>query len=199
MDLMRPRRLSALAAPVAVLAISLLAGCAPSVEQPEPTTSPAPTTTTTPSASATPTPTPTPEIIPLTIGCDQLLAPDALYEFDPNFSYIGSFVPAAGTPAARAVAAGGVACRWVHDTNGTTLDVSAAELPESVSTALKNDLVVSSNSVPTYGVEGYFMLAGGAGQAEAFPDPYWVTIVSPALYEPGDAAALMAAVIGALG
>lgn len=201
MENMRPSRPTLFAAPIAALVIVLLAGCVPVTNDPGSGQTAAPTPSPTGTASSTPsaTPTPTAAIIPLDIACDQLISPDAMYTFDPNLSSLGSFVPDAGTPAASAIAAGGVACRWVHDTTGATLDVSAAELPESVSTDLKNELVLSSNSVPTYGVEGYFQQVSGVGQAQAFPDPYWVTVVSSLLFEPGDAAPLVAAAISGLG
>lgn len=128
-----------------------------------------------------------------------LLPPAALYEIDPSLGMLGPVTPDAGTPAAAVVAAGGVACRWAHESSGAILDIAVAHLPPTAATALKNRLVMESNSVPTYEVEGYFRVAGTGGEADAFPDPYWVSAVSPMFFEPGDAAPFMAAVIAALG
>ena len=40
--------------------------------------------------------------------------------------------------------------------------------------------------------------AGGVGEAQVFHGPYWIVIQSPALFEPGDAAQLVASVIANL-
>lgn len=195
---MRTRR-PVLAVTTGLIGLTLLTACVPSGPEPEPTATTTPSAT--PDASSTPTPTPSPtdEIIPFTADCNALITPAVMYAFDPNLSPFGAVTPDAGTVAADAVAAGGIACRWVHGTTGQTLDLAVAHLSASASTALKNDLVTSSNSVPTYGVEGYFRVVGGAGEAQAFPDPYWVSIVSVEFAEPGDATPLMDAVISALG
>lgn len=199
---MRPSRQRIILPSTALLAVVLLAGCVPTTTTtPEPPAeTPAassPTATATP--SATPEPAPTEEVIPFSIGCDELLPPDTLYGIDPNLGMLGPITPDAGTPAAAVVAAGGVACRWVHQSSGATLDVAVAQLTATASTALKNRLVTESNSVPTYEVEGYFLVTGAGGRADAFPDPYWVSAVSPMFLEPGDAAPVMAAAISALG
>lgn len=195
---MRPRRHRILLPSTALLAAALLAGCVPTAPEPPADTPTAATPTPTTTPSATPEPAPTEEIIPFSIGCDVLLPPAALYEIDPNLGMLGPITPDAGTPAAAVVAAGGVACRWAHESSGAMLDIAVAQLPPTAATALKNRLVMESNSVPTYEVEGYFRVAGTGGEADAFPDPYWVSAVSPAFLEPGDAAPFMAAVIAAL-
>lgn len=198
MEGMRPSRQSIVLTSAALLAVVALTGCVPT-EPDAPVASPTVTSTPSPTASATPAPEPTAETIPFDMACDQLITPEELYGINPNLGLLGTFEPDAGTPAAAVVAAGGVACRWTHTSNGESFDVAVAELPASVATALKNTLVVDSNSVPTYEVEGYFRVNGTNGEADAFPDPYWVSIVSPAFAEPGDAARFMAAVRAALG
>lgn len=72
-------------------------------------------------------------------------------------------------------------------------NLATAELDE-----LKNELVMTSNAVPTYGDEGYFQVRGGSGEAEVFSRSYWIVGVSPAFLEPGDASAIMDAAIAAL-
>ncbi|MGX5681329.1 hypothetical protein [Schumannella luteola] len=194
---MRLSRHSILLPATALVAAALLAGCVPT-EEDSPTASPTPTPTPTESSTPTPSAAPTAEIIPFQVACDQLLSPDALYSIDPNYGLLGPFTPDAGTPAAAVVAAGGTACRWTHETSGATLDIAVAELPAVTSTSIKNTLVTESNSVPTYGVEGYFRVNGSLGEANAFPDPYWVTVVSAQFSEPGDASPVVNAVIGSL-
>ena len=161
-------------------------------------------TSATPTASATPTPTPTASQAPITvgspvsIGCDQLVSPDAIYAFNPNFGLSESYKPAAGTEAATIVEAKGIACGWVNQTSGEVIEVAVANLPADKLTDLKNNFVTTSNSVPTYKVEGYFEYNGTLGSAEAFNGPYWISAVSPAFFEPGDAQPIIAAALAGL-
>lgn len=195
---MQPLRSLTLATP-AIMAVLLLAGCAPTpVEQPAASATATPTAT--PSSAPTVTPTPTVEPgVPVTITCEELVPLGVMYEYDPNFSLKPAFTPMSGSLAAEAVAEGGVACQWVHQTSGVTIELSVAQPSATAANARMNDLVGSSQSVPTYEVEGYFQLNGTIGEAQAFPLPFWVTAVSPAFFEPGDPAPIIAAMLSALG
>jgi hypothetical protein len=97
------------------------------------------------------------------------------------------------------VSRGGVACAWVNLSSGETIEIAAAQPAPERLTALANELVTSSNSVPTFGVEGYFSLTDGVGVANAFPAPFWVTASASMFQEPGDAEPLMSVVISNLG
>ena len=187
----------------AVLAVVVLAGCVPDAEVAAPT--PTATRSASPSLSAssptlTPTPTaaPTPEAIPYSTDCESLIDPDTMYAFDPNFSLLGSFTPDTGSLAAEAEAASGTVCRWVHGTNGVTIDVGVADLPGDVAADRIASLDASGAGVSDFGARGYFVAAGGMGQAQVFPSHYWVSIVSPIFSAPGDAAVLMGDVVAAL-
>ena len=195
---MPARRLVLFAAPVA-LAL-LLAGCVPeSTETPDAgATSSTPTPTASASESAEPSSPPEPVITPITIGCDQLITPQVMYDFNQNVVLLDSFTPASGSTAAEALDRGGLACRWTNQSSGETIDISVADLTADELTARKNDLVTSSKSVPTYEVEGYFSADGGVGEAQAFDDPYWITATSVTFAEPGDVQPLIAAAIAAL-
>ncbi|MEP6481017.1 MAG: iron ABC transporter ATP-binding protein [Rhodoglobus sp.] len=199
---MRTRSL-ALAAPVAVTALLLLAGCVPDPATVTPTITP--TASAGPSASSTPTPTPSATAgnaidgIPMTVTCDKLISAQAMYDYNPNFSLKSGYSPAVGSLAAQVVTQKGLACEWVNQTSGDLIDVSVAHLPDAHLTALKNELVTTSNSVPTYSVEGYFKLNGSIGEAQAFSDPYWIVATSKAFLEPGDAQPIVAAAIASLG
>jgi hypothetical protein len=185
-------------ATVAVLTTALTA-CASETDATPATSSPTPTS----SATSTPEPTATEAPIsvgsPVTIGCDQLLSPEAVYDFNPNFGLSESYTPEPGSEAATIVEAKGLACGWVNQTSGEALTVAVANLPTDKLTDLKNNFVMSSNSVPTYDVEGYFEYDGTRGSAEAFSGPYWVSAVSPAFFEPGDAQPIIAAALAGLG
>lgn len=193
---MRPHRTILFATPTALLALALLAGCVP-IAEPDPvvTGSASPT----PTATATPTPSATPDkSVPVTISCDELVSPQVMYDYNSNFALQADFTPADGSLAAQSLAEMGVACSWVNLTSGQTIEMSASRPPATQLEQRKNDLVSSSNSVPTYDVEGYFLLEGGVGTAQAFDGPYWIASVSAAFFEPGDVTPLMAAAIGAL-
>jgi len=183
---------------LAGIVVGGVAACAPSPAA-------APTKSPTPSASATATPKPTtaPTAAPVgtkvDIDCDALITPQAMYDFNPNFSLNGTYKPAAGTEAADIVDMNGLACGWVNQTSGEVIEVAVANLPADKLTELKNGFVTSSNSVPTYGVEGYFKVDGATGEAEAFGGPYWISASSTAFYEPGDALMIVDPALKALG
>jgi hypothetical protein len=155
----------------------------------------------TPSATASATPTPTATAAPITVGkpvtidCNTLITPDAIYAYNPNFGLSESYKPAAGTEAATIVEAKGLACQWVNQTSGEVVQVAVANLPTDKLTALKNNFVMNSNSVPTYGVEGYFQVVDTLGQAEAFSGAYWISATSDAFFEPGDAQPIVEAAL----
>lgn len=172
-----------------------LAGC---VEQEQPV--PEPTIT----SSGTPTPTPTaseepdPEPTALDTTCAELVDPDVVYAFNPNFALLGSWTPDPATPGAEAVAAGGLACRWVLESGGGTMDLWTARLPEARLTELKNEAFATSEMVPTYGEEAYFSVEDGVGTAVVFEGPFWLEIASPAFVEPGEPAEIIDSALGTL-
>jgi hypothetical protein len=122
-----------------------------------------------------------------------------MYDFNPNFGLADIATAAPGSHAARALEYSGIACTWVNETSGEVLTVSAAHLPQELLTEIGNELVSNSNSVPTFGVEGYFQLVVDLGEAEAITDTYWVAATSTAFFEPGDAQPIMAAALSGLG
>ena len=193
---MRTRRTLVAILPLSVL---LLTACVP-------TQSTTPGGSATPSASAstsaTPSSTPTASAAPatpVTIGCDSLITGQQLYDINPNFSAKTDYSPAAGSLGAEALDDKGIACAWVNQTSGELIEISVANPGNAVLTAKKNELVTTSNPVPTYEVEGYFIVENGVGTAQAFDDPYWIVATSTLFFEPGDVAKLMATVIGNLG
>jgi hypothetical protein len=135
---------------------------------------------------------------PVSIDCNTLVDPDTIYDLNPNLALSPSYAPEAGSEAATIVEAKGVACGWINQTSGETLVVAVADLPSDKLTDLKNNFVMTSNSVPTYKVEGYFTLDGAVGSAEAFNGPYWISAHSEEFYEPGDAQPVIAAAIAGL-
>ncbi len=184
---------------VAVLAVGLLAGCVETQSAPDAAPSSTPSDSTT---SAVPQPTPLPTStavdIPVTVACKGLVTDAALAQLFSDFVVDTSYAPAAGSTAASFVARKGVACGW-KNSKGETLEVTVVGMPADELTMHKNDLVTSSNSVPTYAVEGYFRIVNRIGIADAFTDPYWIVTSSTHYLEPGDAAPVVASAIKALG
>jgi hypothetical protein len=192
-----------------IIALALAGAVVTAVTACAPETAATPDKTTTPTAAPSSTPEPTasataaPGSIPVTIDCNTLISPQTMYDYNPNFGLSESYKPAAGTEAADIVGVAGLACAWINQTSGETVEVAVANLPAEKLTELKNEFVTSSNSVPTYGdptkVEGYFELAEGVGQAQAFAGPYWISAASASFFEPGDAQPVVTAAIAGLG
>lgn len=193
---------AALVVPVALL---LLAGCGP---DPAPTVPPTPppssptgpidSPTLLPSNPGTATPEPSDDGTPIALGCDQLVAPNAIYAFNPNFTLLEEWTPAAGSLGARAVNASGVACRWVSESGGVALDVSAARPGTAALAALEAE--VDGGDHAPYGEDSWFSLeASEHGRLVIFAGDTWIAISSAYLGEAGDADPIADAALTALG
>lgn len=187
------RAAATLAAAVTLLA---LAACVDTGAPPSP--SPSATATPTPTTTAEPEPAPTEQPDALDIACADLVDPDTMYAFDPNYALLGAGDPEPGSPAADALDAGGVACQWVRESGGGTIDLSVAALPDARIEELKNEAFASSTMVPTYGEEAYFEVEDGVGTAIVFQGEYWLVISSEAFFEPGEPTGIIESALGAL-
>jgi hypothetical protein len=194
-----PRAAALVTSASALLVASvLLAGC--TTPEPAPTRSATPSESSSPTPSAEPSETPAaPSSTPVDVPCTSLVSLQAMYDYNPNFSLLGSWTPDAGTPAAEADAAQGVVCRWQNGTSGDTIDISVASFDRDTLEAKANATNGSSTMVPTYGSdEAYFAVTGGVGEAVVFHGAYWVVVRSVAFFEPGDAEPIVASVLAAL-
>ncbi len=178
---------------LAVAGVLALAGCVDA--EPAPTPS-AVTTTPQPTPTVPPTNPATEPQGDLDIACADLVDPDAVYAFDPNFGLVGSFDPAPGSAGARALDAGGVVCRWVRESGDITIELAVARFGEAELTALKDEAFASSEMVPTYGEEAYFDQA--TGTATVFQGPFWLVITSPAFFEPGEPSVIIDSALASL-
>ena len=201
-SLFRSRRLRAgLLLASGGLAIVALTGCSPAATpSASGSSTPSASESATPSPTATPTPTPTPAGTAVALTCDQLLTPDDVYAFNPNYGTAPDFT-ASADPAKTALSYQGLACGLLNQTSGEIIEISVA-LPNPVlMTSLTDKAIASSNPVPTYGaapVSGFFTTKGGIGEAQVFTAKYWVTFSSPVFGEPGDAEQLMSAALSHL-
>ena len=186
---------------LAAASVALLAGCSPDAAAPSDTAAP---TAAPGSATAAPTePTETAEPPkPFEISCDALVTADQLYAFNPNVGTDPAYEPAAANVVALVDEDAGTACGFLNQSSGEVIEVAVATPTEASGEARRNAAALSSKPVPTYGtppdVEGYFVLAGGTGEAQVFHGPYWIVVDSAALFEPGDAQQLVTAVIANL-
>jgi hypothetical protein len=190
----RPIVAGALALGVALAA----AGCTSSPVGKTVTDAPtAPATAAAPTQHAVSTPPPTPQstgATPVEAPCAALVPAAVAQSIAPGYAPVTAWAPSSASPVAHLAALNGTVCAWKDAKTGHVLEVAVARPSDADALALKNDLVERSNSVPTYGEEAYFQVSGGAGEVNDFHGPYWVVAWSPDLYEPGDAAGLIASV-----
>ena len=197
--------LRAAAAVTAILGCALmLSACAPSAH-PATTGSSSPTATegggggAAASATPAPTPTPTDPPTPVTLTCEQVLTPDQVYAYNPNYGVDPGYAPKKGSLEARIADWKGITCAWKNQTSGDVVQVAVAQPPASALEGLKNAAITSADPVPTYGVppqvEGYYK-KGTPGQVQVFRGPYWIVAESSTFFEPGDVAPIMQDVLG---
>lgn len=197
------------AAALVGLALASLSACT-ATGATSPTTPPSSAPATSGSA-ATASPTPTaPALVstPFAADCAALVDPATLESSFPGLTVADAPDPGTGvdaaadddataTPLQQVADADGTLCAWT-DAAGDEFTLGVAHYDDAGLTSLANELVASSNSVPTYGVEGYFQVDGGTGRADFFPLPYYVVLESTAFVEPGSAEPMAAQVVAAL-
>jgi len=179
-----------------------VAGCTSSPVGQTVTTAPtdgatAATTAPAPTPHAVSTPPPTPQLngaTPVEAPCAALVPLPVAQRIAPGYAPVTDWTPTTDSPVAHLAALDGTVCAWKDAKTGHVLEVAVAHPSDADALALKNDLVERSNSVPTYHEEAYFQVSSGAGEVNDFHGPYWVLAWSPDLYEPGDAAGLIASV-----
>ena len=196
------RSLPAAIAVAAVLALGL-SGCVPQADD----VPAGPSATRTPTAAPSDAPEPAvPDALatgfdstPVTIDCNELVSPQAVYDYNPNYGNQPDFTPLAGTDVATIAANQGVACNWVNQTSGETFVVAVAQLAADDLEQVKQGIAAKSSLVTGLGDAAYFTASGGIGVAEVFSGPYWVVATSTGFYEAAAAKPLVEAALAALG
>ena len=152
-------------------------------------------------ATATPTPAPIPAGTAVALACGDLLTPDDVYAFNPNFGTDPSYAPASAS-AKTAASFQGLTCGLLNQTGGGKIEISLTQPNAVLMTQQQDKAVARSKIVPTYGTppaaQGFFAVSGGTGEAQVFTNTYWLTISSSDFAEPGDAEALVTAALGHL-
>lgn len=184
------------AAAVAMVTAMLLGGCVGDDEAAEPSATPR--VSSTPSASASPVPSTDPSgspepspsapaeepdeadaltAVPLGVGCDALVSPQALYDFNPNVGTDPAFDAGSWALAPAVAALQGSACGYLNQTSGERLAVSAARVaPESV-----GDLAAQ---VAARGPA--FRTAGATSTLEVVAGDRWIVVEAPSFFGEGD-------------
>ncbi|MDJ0334663.1 hypothetical protein QMG83_05450 [Salinibacterium sp. G-O1] len=205
---MSARRMLLITVPLLSAMLALSACGSPtdtaSTATPTPKPSASATTSATATATATAVPEPTPGAHvetgePVGVSCNDLISPQQMYDFNPNFGLIDGFVPLGGSLAGQAVAANGLACRWMNQSSGDTIDVSVAKLDAESIANRKAFLAASSTPVSSFGPDGYFDKGDLGSSAQAFPGKFWLTATSIAFFGDRDAVPIIGAAADALG
>jgi hypothetical protein len=174
------------------LAVVVAAGVSSCTPTPEPT----PTqTAAAPSVSPTPTPTkkPVDEGSPVTLTCDELVAPSVIYAFNPNTVFDEGYERALDTGAAQAVELDGVSCAWINQSSGDLFTVAVAHPSASRLASLEE-----SAGTAAVGWTGTFDGGDESALAQAFVDGYWVVMEFDFFVEQGDVVPIMDAVLESL-
>jgi hypothetical protein len=203
---MSARRTLLISAPL-LATVLLLSACVPASEPgsaPSASSRPTPSASPTGTATASATPeTPAEPLVetgePVGLSCNDVVTPQQVYDYNPNFGLVDGFVPESGSLAGQAVAANGLACRWMNQTSGATIDVSVAHLDARSNEIRKDYLASNSTSVSDFGPDGYFDQGDVGSAAQAFPGEFWVTAASVAFFTAEDAAAIMGNATAAVG
>lgn len=185
---------------IGILTAFAVTACTPSADTASTPTS-ATTSTTGSSSTAAPKPVATPSDppTPVSLTCDQILSPDQLQAFNPDFAADPGYTPKTGSKAAQIASYKGVVCGFLDQTSNSVIEVAVAKPSAGQLTAQKNTAITRSHVVPTYGippkVEGYFTVSSGIGEVQVFTGGWWLVVSSQDFAEPGAPQPLVASVV----
>jgi hypothetical protein len=179
------------------LTVFALVGCAPERE-PLPLPNASETQSSSPSPGQSETPSSNEAGTPIDLTCDELITPQAMYDFNSNFGIDDEYVPADGSPAAEILDLNGLACSWVNQTSSETIAVAVANLPPDKLATIKSDISATSAAVSNFDAEGYFSNEAGVGRVDVFSGSFWVTLGSTFFTEADDATPLVTAALNAI-
>lgn len=192
---------STVIATIGALTVLGLAGCKGSSQPKSPSSSssatPTNTASPTPGDSARPAPSSAPSHAPGTpigVDCNGLVSPQAIYDFNPNYSLQAAYKPKAGTDGSIALGYQGLACSWVNQTSGNLISVSVARPAASDLAALKS-AAGTGTAISGLGDAAWFGKKGQIGQLQVFSGPFWISTSSDFYGTADDARQLAAAAV----
>lgn len=114
----------------------------------------------------------------INLGCSDLITPQNIYDYNPNFGEIG-WTPDAGTSAQKAAQWNGLACRWIDETSSVPIDVSAASIVDrGTMMQLRDAAAADGTPVPNIGDAAFFHMIGSEGELQVFRGDDWLTFRS---------------------
>jgi hypothetical protein len=186
----------------AVLAIGL-SGCVPQSDAvpsgPSATRAPNATPSDAPQPAVTDAPTGGFTSTPVTIDCNALVSPQAVYDYNPNYGLQPDFTPQAGTDVATIADNQGAVCNFVNQTSGETFVIAVAQFADGDLEHVEQGIAAKSTPVSGLGESAYFTASGGVGVAEVFAGPYWIVATSPAFFDAAEPTPLLNSTLAALG
>lgn len=119
-----------------------------------------------------------------------------MYDFNPNFGLLAKFTPDPDSFDSRALANKGVACRWINQTSGDTVDVAVSRPGPTSFDAAKG---AASTGTPVTGIgdAAYFTTRGNAGTVQVFNGSFWITVTSVYFATSKDAQKIVADAVAA--
>lgn len=114
--------------------------------------------------------------IPVDLTCEQLLSPQAIYDYNPNVGTDPDYTPSA--LAQQALQYGGVACGWINQSSSVKVEVAIAQFDTSSLNSVRDAAASKTGAVSLEDVAGTLRTTAAGGVAEAFIGGYWIIIES---------------------
>lgn len=130
--------------------------------------------------------------------CNELITPQNMYDYNPNFGLLTSWTPDIGSDVAKAIAWNGVGCRWQNQTSNDLIDVSVASIVDRGTMVQLQDAAATGTAVAGYGDSAYFKMTGDVGELQIFSGSYWITLKSDWFWAASDADPLPADILAHL-
>lgn len=106
------------------------------------------------------------------LRCDQLITPQQMYDYDPNLSGLSPWTPTAGSAAYRAQQWNGLACRWLRETGGVSMDISVASIVDRGTMVQLQTAAQTGTPVAGLGTSAYY----ANHQLQIFSGTYWLVL-----------------------
>ena len=153
------------------------------------------------SSSSTPVPV-LDDTNPLYKACNELISVEALYDFNPNFSYDASATPKNGSLGEIALTKSGTYCDYINLSSGENIELSVSQisnqsLKDWVQKLHENSRVTEIFDLPAEGL-GFFSRKNNEGVAQVMIGNTWIVISSTSFYIPEDTISLMSVVVNSL-
>lgn len=163
-------------------------------------------TTSVPSSSelltSTATANPIAKTYPVGKTCEDVMSLQALYDFNPNFTYDATLSTSSSTHAAKIVSIEGISCAYLNLSSGSKIFLSIAKLDATGLSILKEQLSTEGakedTSVSPPVDVSFFSVTDGVGTQDILTNEYWVSVSSASFISPEDTAHFLKSVLASL-